>query len=699
MAAAADAAAFLEEHGAGFAAAAFAAEGFHTVGDLLDARLTDADLKELGLAQMMPRKRLQNALADVVRADGASVGGSAPISAPSAPSVGELSADDLRAVKALLRSEQQRQTPAAQATPQELEPEAEPEPELDTEPAAVASPQREAWGDHSDARPDAELSPPPMQQPQARGRASSVRRSGKLNTLEAAIYTAAQRYRAVQDDKYRPLKHLLLELFGGADSGARLRKPRSSLVEPAPFVELLSVRLGVETTESEAVALFGKHGPFEALNYQAFCRYLCAKPGAVRNAQMGNLTGGDSFELAAEEISAVDVRGSDLHLQPPPSQQQKRQQPGVGLSPPGAALSPRITSSGSGGGGRRAVGKDPAWRRSAEELLLKEQRDQERASAARAAYLEAAASAATKHSRKVASVSQREQHRHTGAAAADRRLEKLRQQEAAAERALLRVSRSREVRTSFDVSHRSSLLLFAWSASDCAVLCAVCVFFGCDQAAIVRCQKHDARGRQIRRNARRDRELRAAQGAERKLELQEMTIRADAVRRAALDEETSRARMFARRRREKRRAVRKSGEEWAALAEAEAVVECTFAPALPKKISYHHVASKAEREMQKNGGGVTKSLDEDANLRTSIGDRALAAQRQSLQMMRERRGAALDAQRKEVLRVQRQSVGGGKTQLSRGFRRGAFEAEDPSEWKFEGTIKHRLCKAYAKTSF
>jgi hypothetical protein len=86
-------------------------------------------------------------------------------------------------------------------------------------------------------------------------------------------------------------------------------------------------------------------------------------------------------------------------------------------------------------------------------------------------------------------------------------------------------------------------------------------------------------------------------------------------------------------------------------------------------------------------------------LRTSIGDRALAAQRQSLQMMRERRGAALDAQRKEVLRVQRQSVGGGKTQLSRGFRRGAFEAEDPSEWKFEGTIKHRLCKAYAKTLF
>jgi hypothetical protein len=474
MAAAADAAAFLEEHGVGFAAAAFAAEGFHTVGDLLDARLTDADLKELGLAQMMPRKRLQNALADVVRVDGASVGGSAPISAPSAPSVGELSADDLRAVKALLRSEQQRQTPAAQATPQEPEPEPEAEPELDTEPSAAASPQREAWGDHSDARPDAELSPPPMQQPQARGRASSVRRSGKLNTLEAAIYTAAQRYRAVQDDKYRPLKHLLLELFGGADSGARLRKPRSSLVEPAPFVELLSVRLGVETTESEAVALFGKHGPFEALNYQAFCRYLCAKPGAVRNAQMGNLTGGDSFELAAEEISAVDVRGSDLHLQPPQSQQQKRKQPGVGLSPPGAALSPRITSSGSGGGGRRAVGKDPAWRRSAEELLLKEQRDQERASAARAAYLEAAASAATKHSRKVASVSQREQHRHTGAAAADRRLEKLRQQEAAAERALLRVSRSREVRTSFDVLRRLSLLPFAWIASDCAVLCAVC---------------------------------------------------------------------------------------------------------------------------------------------------------------------------------------------------------------------------------
>ena len=159
MAAAADAAAFLEEHGAGFAAAAFAAEGFHTVGDLLDARLTDADLKELGLAQMMPRKRLQNALADVVRADGASVGGSAPISAPSAPSVGELSADDLRAVKALLRSEQQRQTPAAQATPQEPELEPEAEPELDTEPAAAASPQPEAWCDHSDARPDAEPSP------------------------------------------------------------------------------------------------------------------------------------------------------------------------------------------------------------------------------------------------------------------------------------------------------------------------------------------------------------------------------------------------------------------------------------------------------------------------------------------------------------------------------------------------------------
>ena len=153
--------------------------------------------------------------------------------------------------------------------------------------------------------------------------------------------------------------------------------------------------------------------------------------------------------------------------------------------------------------------------------------------------------------------------------------------------------------------------------------------------------------------------------------------------------------MFARRRREKRRAQRRSGEEWAALATAEAVVECTFAPALPKKISYHHVASKAEREQMKgNAHRYNPGFgEEDPSMLGSIGDRAIAAQRKSLHMMRERRGAALAAQHKEVL----QAVGGGKFQLSRGFRKGAFAADDPSEWKFEGTIKHRLCKVSLPT--
>ena len=52
---------------------------------------------------------------------------------------------------------------------------------------------------------------------------------------------------------------------------------------------------------------------------------------------------------------------------------------------------------------------------------------------------------------------------------------------------------------------------------------------------MLRCQKHDARGRQIRRSQRRDAAMRSAEGAERKLELQEMTVRADAVRRYVLD--------------------------------------------------------------------------------------------------------------------------------------------------------------------
>lgn len=618
---------FLEEHGLGFAAAAFEAEGFRTAGDMLDARLTDTDLKELGLVQMMPRKRLQNALADMVQADGASVGGSAPVTAPSLPAGGEPSVDDLQAAKRLTQEHNGLPLKTAETATSAVQP--KPTVQLDV------SPHREAWakveGGTTDSPPQATL-----QQPRRGGStSSSSRRRGKLTTLESAIYSAALSYRALQDDKYRPLKHLLVELFASVDSGARIRQPRSGFVEPGSFVEVLSVRLGLETTENEAIALFGKHGPFEELNYQAFCRYLCAKRSPSR-AQLGNLSGGESFELAADEISAVDVRGSATRLEPEIKvSPQQQQQPGAALSPPAS------------------TGTDPAWRRSAEELLLKEQRDQDRAAAARAAHLEKMAHAATKHTRRVASVSQREQHRHSGVAATSRRLEKHKQQETAAERALLRVSAVRE-------------------------------------ASVARCQKHDAHVRKIRRNARRDRELRASQSAERKLELQEMTIRAEAVRRAALDEEASRARMFARRRREKRRASRRSGEEWAALAEAEAVVACTFTPALPKKISYHHVASKAERAQLK-GNQPRSTSTEDISLR-SIGDRTLAAQRQSLQLMRERRGNILDAQHKEVVRIQRQSVGGGKAQLSRGFRRGAFEADDPSEWQFEGMVKHRLCK-------
>ncbi len=619
VAASMDVAGFLEEHGLGFAAAAFETEGFRTVSDLLEARLTDADLRELGLVQMMPRKRLQNALADVVQADGASVGGSAPVSTPSLPATGDLSADDTQYGKGLPRQSQERDGPplnASEATPTAAEHAQDARTESKLRNVKVhldVSPHREAWANTDGGATDTPSDPLRRQPKQTDP--SSARRRGRLTTLEVAIYRAALSYRALQDDRYRPLKHLLLELFSGVDSGARIRQPQTGVVEPGPFVEVLSVRLGVETTEDEAIALFGKHGRFEALNYQAFARYLCAKPGPS-GAQLENLSGGESFELAAKDISAVDVLVSEPEIKTSP------QQPGIALSPPAAD------------------GKDPAWRRSAEELLLKEQRDQDRAAAARAAYLEQMANTATKHTRRVASVSQREQHRHSGVAAESRRLEKHKQQEAAAERALLRASRAREV-------------------------------------SVARCQKHDAHVRQIRRNARRDRELRASQSAERKLELQEMTIRAEAVRRAALDDEASRARMFARRRREKRRAARRSGQEWAALAEAEAVVECTFTPALPKKISYHHVASKAERERLK-GTRPRSASSEGMALRQSIGDRTLAAQRQSLQLMRERRSNVLNAQHKEVLRAQRQSVGGGKVQLSRGFRRGAFDAEDPS---------------------
>ena len=57
MALNASAASFLEQNGAGAHVATFEQEGFTTVGHLLEARLGDGDLKELGLSQMMPRKR------------------------------------------------------------------------------------------------------------------------------------------------------------------------------------------------------------------------------------------------------------------------------------------------------------------------------------------------------------------------------------------------------------------------------------------------------------------------------------------------------------------------------------------------------------------------------------------------------------------------------------------------------------------
>ena len=56
--------AFLAAHGLAAAADTFRTEGFDTAQQLVEARLTDADLRELGLAQMMPRKRLLNALSD-----------------------------------------------------------------------------------------------------------------------------------------------------------------------------------------------------------------------------------------------------------------------------------------------------------------------------------------------------------------------------------------------------------------------------------------------------------------------------------------------------------------------------------------------------------------------------------------------------------------------------------------------------------
>ena len=172
--------------------------------------------------------------------------------------------------------------------------------------------------------------------------------------------------------------------------------------------------------------LFGQHGPFEALHYPSFCGHLCAKPGEAR--QIGELSG-DSFEVVADEISAVEISNSNPNLLP---------RGGSSLKEPARATSPRIDRNLSPSGARR-VGKDPAWRRSAEELVLKEQRDQQRASVVRAQYLEQAAAAAGRHTKRVESVTARHSHQHKTVAAADRRLEKHREQEAAAERALMRV--------------------------------------------------------------------------------------------------------------------------------------------------------------------------------------------------------------------------------------------------------------------
>lgn len=146
-----DVAGFLEEHGLGFTAAAFQSEGFRTVGDLLDARLTDSDLRELGLVQMMPRKRLQNALADVVQADSASVGGSAPVSTPSLPAAENLSADT-QSGKDLPGQEQERhgspleasETPLTAKQAQDARPQSK---RGDVKVQLDVSPHREAWAD------------------------------------------------------------------------------------------------------------------------------------------------------------------------------------------------------------------------------------------------------------------------------------------------------------------------------------------------------------------------------------------------------------------------------------------------------------------------------------------------------------------------------------------------------------------------
>ena len=82
--------AFLAAHGLAAAADSFRAEGFDTAQQLVEARLTDADLRELGLAQMMPRKRLLNALSDEAARLGAQ---SSSAGAPSSAAISPPSSD------------------------------------------------------------------------------------------------------------------------------------------------------------------------------------------------------------------------------------------------------------------------------------------------------------------------------------------------------------------------------------------------------------------------------------------------------------------------------------------------------------------------------------------------------------------------------------------------------------------------------